>query len=116
VLKGRKLGYQFLRQRPISDYIGDFFCKDLMLFIETDGITHQWEEVKQKDKEKEEEILSEGYTILRFKDLDVAADIDRIREINKHWIKEYEIKHPKVLSHKSRGKRKFPDYLKQSSS
>ncbi len=40
VLKDRKLGYKFLRQRPVLDFIGDFYCKDLKLFIELDGATH----------------------------------------------------------------------------
>ena len=39
------LGYRFLRQRPIDRYIADFMCKELMLVIEVDGITHQFEEV-----------------------------------------------------------------------
>jgi very-short-patch-repair endonuclease len=31
------LGYDFDRQRPIDQYIVDFYCKDLMLAIEIDG-------------------------------------------------------------------------------
>jgi very-short-patch-repair endonuclease len=34
-------GYPFRRQRPVLNYIADFMCKDLMLIIEVDGITHQ---------------------------------------------------------------------------
>ncbi|GAK52433.1 hypothetical protein U14_03684 [Candidatus Moduliflexus flocculans] len=30
-------GYDFDRQRPIDEYIVDFYCKDLMLAIEIDG-------------------------------------------------------------------------------
>lgn len=37
LLKKRQLrGYQFLRQRPIDNYIVDFFSKDLKLIIELD--------------------------------------------------------------------------------
>ena len=43
------LGYQFRRQRPILEYIADFMCKELMLIIEVDGLTHQWEEVAEND-------------------------------------------------------------------
>ena len=40
-LKGRRIrGYQFLRQKPIDNYIVDFFCYELMLAIEIDGQTH----------------------------------------------------------------------------
>jgi len=45
VLRARQLkGYQFRRQRPVLNYIADFMCMELMLVIECDGITHQWEE------------------------------------------------------------------------
>jgi very-short-patch-repair endonuclease len=40
-LRGDKmLGYDFHRQKPIDNYILDFFCYELMLGIETDGFTH----------------------------------------------------------------------------
>jgi very-short-patch-repair endonuclease len=105
VLKGRKLGYQFHRQRPVLGYIGDFFCKELKLFIETDGLTHEEVKVKKKDKKKEEEIIAVGYTILRFKDTEVAADIEEVKTIIESWIKDYEEKHPEALEKKIRNKR-----------
>jgi very-short-patch-repair endonuclease len=39
-LKGKQLGYQFLRQRPIDKYIVDFYCPALNLVIEIDGVSH----------------------------------------------------------------------------
>ena len=40
-LKGRQLrGFDFHRQRPIDEYIVDFFCSELMLAIEIDGVSH----------------------------------------------------------------------------
>jgi very-short-patch-repair endonuclease len=37
-LKSKQLlGYEFDRQRPIDNYIVDFYCKDLQLVIEIDG-------------------------------------------------------------------------------
>ena len=32
--------YQFFRQKPIDNYIVDFFCYELMLAIEIDGDSH----------------------------------------------------------------------------
>ena len=34
-------GYQFLRQRPVLNYIADFMCKELRLIIEVDGESHE---------------------------------------------------------------------------
>ncbi|MDB5138696.1 MAG: hypothetical protein JWR12_612 [Mucilaginibacter sp.] len=40
-LKEDKLwGFDFDRQRCIDNYIVDFYCKDLMLAIEIDGMSH----------------------------------------------------------------------------
>ncbi len=37
-LKGGQMkGYQFMRQKPIDDYIVDFYCSKLTLIIEIDG-------------------------------------------------------------------------------
>ena len=38
---GKMNGYDFDRQRPIGNYIVDFYCKDTMLAIEIDGVTHE---------------------------------------------------------------------------
>ena len=40
VLKGRKTGYKFLRQKPIYRFILDFYCRELLLAIEIDGAYH----------------------------------------------------------------------------
>ncbi|HLG39867.1 MAG TPA: DUF559 domain-containing protein [Chitinophagaceae bacterium] len=55
---GQMMGYDFDRQRPIGNYIVDFFCKDLQLGIEVDGITHLDEKVIVKDFVRQEEIES----------------------------------------------------------
>lgn len=40
-LKQKKmLEMDFDRQRPVINYIVDFYCKDLMLAIEVDGGSH----------------------------------------------------------------------------
>jgi Uncharacterized protein conserved in bacteria len=48
VLKHSFLGYQFLRQRPILNYIADFACLELMLVIEVDGMTHEFDVTQKK--------------------------------------------------------------------
>jgi len=64
-LKQRQLkGYQFMRQKPIDNYIVDFYCSKLNLVIEVDGITHNG---KQKyDKSRESKLEELGFKVLRF--------------------------------------------------
>ena len=102
VLKNRKLGYKFLRQRPVIDYIGDFFCKDLKLFIELDGATHFEESVIVKDRKKQLEIKTHGYSVLRFKDEQVVEELEKVKGEIELWIKGYEEKYPEVLEMKVR--------------
>ena len=39
---GQMLGYDFDRQKPVDNFIVDFFCNELMLAIEIDGETHNY--------------------------------------------------------------------------
>lgn len=44
-LKQKKmLGYDFDRQKPLDNFIVDFFCKELGLVIEIDGDSHYHED------------------------------------------------------------------------
>ena len=73
------LGYSFLRQRPIDNYIADFFCKELKLIIETDGISHHSEEAHMKDKIRTKRLNELGYHLIRFDDNEVMKNIENVR-------------------------------------
>ena len=89
VLRARMMmGFQFRRQRPVLDYITDFLCKELMLVIETDGITHHDEKVAEKDKKKQKDLEGAGFTVLRYSDSQVLNEIDGVREDIENWIKD----------------------------
>ncbi len=45
-------GYDFHRQKPIDEYIVDFFSNKLRLAIELDGYSHEITEVWEKDVKK----------------------------------------------------------------
>ncbi len=52
-LKSKQMyGYDFHRQKPIDNYILDFFCYELMLGIEVDGYSHEFLEVYNRDDVK----------------------------------------------------------------
>ncbi|MER3329726.1 MAG: DUF559 domain-containing protein [Candidatus Kapaibacterium sp.] len=49
-IKGKALSkYTFLRQKSLGNYIVDFYCYELNLVIELDGLTHSWERTRDKD-------------------------------------------------------------------
>jgi very-short-patch-repair endonuclease len=97
VLKAKQLnGYQFRRQRPILQYIADFFCKDLMLIIELDGITHDNEISHSKDIQREERLTRAGFKIVRFTDEEVLNNMAGVILELKRIITEIETSTPLI--------------------
>ncbi len=86
-LKGRKIGgYQFTRQKPIGNYIVDFYCPRLGLAIEIDGITHDHKQAY--DRKRQREIESQGISILRFFDDDVKTNLDEVVKVIADWVEQ----------------------------
>ena len=88
-------GYQFNRQRPILDFIVDFFCPKLNLVIEIDGWSHIGKE--QNDKKRQEKIEYLGITFLRFDDHDVKTNMDGVYQIIMDWIEGFEAKYGRAI-------------------
>lgn len=75
-LKNDKLlGFDFDRQRFIDNYIVDFYCKDLMLAIEIDGMSHNNEEAFTKDEIRQQKLESFGIQFLRFTESEMKNDM-----------------------------------------
>jgi hypothetical protein len=72
------------------DYIADFFCKNLCLVIEVDGITHYEEETYLKDRNKERELEKAGFKVVRFTDEEVLNNIEGVREALESCVEERE--------------------------
>ena len=86
-LKQKKmLDFDFDRQRPIGNYIVDFYCKDLSLAIEIDGDTHiyryDYDEERQRDLEKM------GVRFLRFDDIEVKKNMWNVLRVIGDWIEK----------------------------
>ena len=90
-LKGKQLlNYDFDRQRPIDNYILDFYCKDLKLAIEIDGDSHFWEGAQEKDAVRQLRLEELGVRFLRFDDMDVKRNMTFVLDTIYFWIKENE--------------------------
>ena len=71
-------GYDFHRQKPIDNYILDFYCAELNLGIELDGYSHGFIEIFQNDARKSLRMKNLGITILRFSDDQVFNEMDNV--------------------------------------
>ena len=79
-------GFDFDRQRPIDNYIVDFYCKELMLAIEVDGNSH--DNKYEEDQVRQKRLESLGVHFLRFDDIDVKKDMDNVLREIENWVLE----------------------------
>jgi len=91
-------GYQFYRQKPIGDYIVDFFCPRAKLVIEVDGSQHFAGEMTEDDRIRDEYLSSLGLRVLRFTNIDVLTHIEEVVEsiIENIMVSEEEIPIEKI--------------------
>jgi len=67
----RDFKFRILRQRPIDNFIVDFYCPKMKLVIEIDGAGHFNDEGKALDQERTEILKAYGLRVVRFSDNDV---------------------------------------------
>ena len=82
-------GYDFHRQKPLLNYIVNFYCYELDLVIEVDGQYHNHEEKYQADILRDKELESHDLTILRFTEQEVRKDMVNVLRTIEHHIMEY---------------------------
>jgi very-short-patch-repair endonuclease len=84
----QKLWFQFLRgfphpvlrQKPIADYIVDFYCSRLRLVIEIDGDSHFDQDAIAYDARRTDVIGKLGLRVMRFTNLEVMTEFDAVCE------------------------------------
>ena len=86
--KKQRSGYKFNRQKPIGNYIVDFYCSELNLVIEIDGESHYNKEVH--DKKRQFYLESLGLRVIRFDDDQVKQDMDGVLSTLDSWIENNE--------------------------
>jgi len=87
--KKQMRGYRFMRQKPIGNFIVDFFCSRLKLIIEIDGDNSHKHKFTY-DVERQEWLQNLGLNVLRFSERDVRFDLNNVLFGIENWIIEYE--------------------------
>ena len=83
-LRKKQLGIRVLRQRPIDNYIVDFFCPEIKLIIEIDGSSHFTK--GDYDSKRQLSLENLGFTIIRFKEGEVLNQLDNVISSLQHAI------------------------------
>ena len=75
------LDVQFYRQKPILNFIVDFYCPQAKLIIECDGSQHHTLEGLESDAHRDDMLNQLGLTILRFDNRQILLEIDAVCQV-----------------------------------
>jgi very-short-patch-repair endonuclease len=75
-IKNKAFGVEFHRQVPIDEFIVDFYCHEIMLAIEIDGISHDFK--YEKDLIRQGRLENLGVHFIRFDDQEVKNNMFRV--------------------------------------
>lgn len=79
------LGLQFYRQKPILNFIVDFYCSAAKLVIECDGGQHYTEDGRLADQIRDQVLSELGLVVLRFSNRQILTETDAMVE-QIYWI------------------------------
>jgi len=72
---------QFYRQKPLGNYIVDFYGPAKKIVIEIDGGQHFEDEIRMYDKKRSKFLQKNlGLKVLRYSNLDVLKNLDAVIE------------------------------------
>ncbi len=72
---------QFYRQKPIGNYIVDFYAPKANVVVEVDGSQHLEGEHAEADSQRDAYLASEGLGVLRFDNLQVLNETEGVMEL-----------------------------------
>lgn len=75
-LQGKKLGYKFIRQYSVDNFVVDFYCPSKRLAIEPDGDIH--DKRKIYDEYRTNYLKAFNIKIVRFKNTEIDSKIDEV--------------------------------------
>jgi very-short-patch-repair endonuclease len=77
LLSRKQLGVGFKRQRPIGDYIVDFFAAEVGLIVEIDGSSHM--RTSANDRMRQNCLEAQGYSIIRLTEREILNDFEAVK-------------------------------------
>lgn len=74
--RGRFRGFKFVRQKPLDEYIVDFYCAKLRLAVEVDGDSHASQ--ISYDRRRTENLNALGVEVVRYTNDEVMHGLDGV--------------------------------------
>ncbi len=76
----RSHGYHFRRQSPRDGSVLDFVCLRHRLIVEVDGGQHNFDIHAEKDRDRDEHFIRQGFKVLRFWNNEVDRNLSGVLE------------------------------------
>ena len=80
------LGVQFYRQKPIGNYIADFYAPATKLVVELDGAQHLELGQAKYDAQRTRDLEQQGLKVIRFDDRQVLLETESVLEAIFHYV------------------------------
>jgi very-short-patch-repair endonuclease len=74
----RQLPAKFTRQKPLGNYIADFYCASHRLVVEVDGDSHFTAAGETYDAIRDAKLLQQGLCVIRFTNEDVMQRFEGV--------------------------------------
>lgn len=74
-------GLQFYRQKPLFNFIVDFYCPRAGLVVECDGSQHHTSEGLAADAERDNILFHAGIKVLRFNNYQILTETEAVCEV-----------------------------------
>ena len=79
ILRNKQInGYKFTQEKPLYEFIADFYCAELLLVIEVDGGYH--DETKEYDSLRSEILKAYNIDVIRIKNEDILNNINKVKK------------------------------------
>jgi len=88
VKRDRLAGFKFTRQKPIGNFIVDFYCAEFRLAIELDGKLHEFQ--KERDKERDNLLKQKfGVRVVRYNNEDILKSSEKFIDNLLAYLKQF---------------------------
>ena len=79
-LKTRPHGLKFRKQHDAGKHVLDFYCHEVRLIVEVDGIAHDMGDRPERDSQRDDDFAAKGFKIVRIPAAEVLRDPDQAAE------------------------------------
>jgi very-short-patch-repair endonuclease len=80
LLKNKGTGFRFRRQHPLGPYVLDFYCPELRLAVEVDGISHDLGDRPDRDAARKTWLVDQGIELTSFPAAEVLKDVTAVAD------------------------------------